>query len=87
MAGKLTRRNWFRLTAAWGAGGLMNVHSFFGSAAVRAAQPDQKLPPCRAITKGPKFHWFGYYDKWQFDPTDRYVLGMEVDFEHRSPKP
>lgn len=45
------------------------------------------LPPVRTITKGPKHHWFGYYDKWQFDPTDRYVLGMEVDFEHRSPQP
>jgi len=43
--------------------------------------------PVRAITKGPKHHWFGYYDKWQFDSTDRYVLGMQVDFEHRSPKP
>jgi hypothetical protein len=39
------------------------------------------------ITSGPKFHWFAYYDKLQFDPTSRYVLGMEVDFEHRSPKP
>lgn len=45
------------------------------------------MPPVRAITKGPKHHWFGYYDKWQFDPTDRYVLGMEVGFEHRSPGP
>jgi len=47
--------------------------------------PDQELPPVRAITKGPKFHWFGYYDKLQFDPTCRYALGMEADFEHRSP--
>jgi len=46
-----------------------------------------KLPPVRQITQGPKFHWFGYYDKLQFDVTNRYVLGMEVDFEHRSPKP
>jgi len=46
-----------------------------------------QLPPVRAITKGPKFHWFGYYDKLQFDPTGRYVLGMEVDFEGRSPRP
>ena len=46
---------------------------------------DDGLPPIRAITKGPKHHWFGYYDKFQFDPSDRYVLGMEVDFEHRSP--
>jgi len=41
--------------------------------------------PVRAITRGPKYHWFGYYDKLQFDPTDRYVLGMQVDFEMRSP--
>lgn len=39
----------------------------------------------RPITSGPKHHWFGYYDKLQFDPSSRYVLGMEVDFEHRSP--
>lgn len=45
------------------------------------------LPAVRAITRGPKFHWFGYYDKLEFDPTGRYVLGMEVDFEHRSPRP
>lgn len=47
---------------------------------------DAKLPPVRAITKGPKFHWFGYYDKLEFDPTSRYVLSNQVDFEHRSPK-
>jgi hypothetical protein len=41
----------------------------------------------RPITRGPKFHWFGYYDKLQFDPSGRYALGMEVDFEHRSPRP
>ncbi len=41
--------------------------------------------PIRKITSGPKHHWFGYYDKFQFDPIGRYVLGMEVDFEHRSP--
>ena len=47
----------------------------------------ETLPPVRAITRGPKFHWFGYYDKLEFDPTSRFVLGMEVDFEHRSPRP
>ncbi len=46
-----------------------------------------KFPPTRPITRGPKFHWFGYYDKLQFDPSGRYALGMEVDFEHRSPRP
>jgi hypothetical protein len=41
----------------------------------------------RPITAGPSYHWFGYYDKLQFDPSGRYLLGMEVDFEHRSPRP
>ncbi len=41
--------------------------------------------PARIITRGPGNHWFGYYDKLQFDPTNRFVLGMEVDFEGRSP--
>ena len=41
----------------------------------------------RRITNGPKFHWFGYYDKLQFDPAGRFVLSNQVDFEHRSPKP
>lgn len=39
------------------------------------------------ITNGPGYHWFGYYDKLQFDPANRFVLGMKVDFEHRSPGP
>lgn len=42
--------------------------------------------PVRSLTKGPKFHWFGYYDKLQFSPNNRYVLCMEVDFEMRSPR-
>ena len=58
--------------------------SVFESTATAIAPP---LPPIRAITRGPKFHWFSYYDKLQFDPTGRCVLGMEVDFEHRSPEP
>jgi len=42
-------------------------------------------PILRAVTHGPKFHWFGYYDLQPFDPSQRYLLGMEVDFERRSP--
>jgi len=45
------------------------------------------VPPVRTITHGPRHHWFGYYDKFQFDPTNRYVLGMEVPFENRTPHP
>ena len=42
-------------------------------------------PPVRTITRGPLFHWFGYYDKLEFDPTDRFVLSNQVAFEHRTP--
>lgn len=38
-----------------------------------------------ALSEGPGYHWFGYYDKFQFDPTNRYVLGMRVGFEQRAP--
>ena len=58
-----------------------------GSLPAVSLAADKTIPEARQITRGPKFHWFGYYDKWQFDPSSRYVLGMEVDFEHRSPKP
>lgn len=43
--------------------------------------------PVRTITRGPKHHWFGYYDKQQFDPSNRFVLSNQVDFEHRTPRP
>ena len=46
----------------------------------------EKLPGVRALTRGPKFHWRGYYDKLLFDPSDRFVLANEVDFEGRSPR-
>lgn len=75
-----TRREWLKAGAA----------ALAVSAAPRritAAEAPAKLPPVRALTRGPKYHWFSYYDKLEFDPTCRYVLGMEVDFEHRSPRP
>lgn len=65
--------------------------AFAGSAALvgssrrSAAASLADLPSVRTITSGPKHHWFGYYDKLEFDPSSRYVLGMEVEFEHRSP--
>lgn len=43
--------------------------------------------PSRAITSGPGYHWFGYYDKLQFDPSNTLVLSMRVGFEGRSPRP
>jgi hypothetical protein len=55
------------------------------SALMARAAFAQGKAPMRAITKGPAFHWFGYYDKLQFDPASRYVLGMETRFENRTP--
>ena len=52
-----------------------------------ALRAQEKLPPVRAITRSPGYHWFGYYDKLQFDPSSRFVLGNEVDFQGRSPEP
>ena len=57
------------------------------AAGVSPLPAGQNRPPVRAITRGPKFHWFGYYDKLQFDPSSRLALSNEVDFEHRSPRP
>ncbi len=41
----------------------------------------------RPVTRPPGYHWFGYYDKQQFDGSGRYLLGMEAEFEHRRPGP
>jgi len=45
----------------------------------------QQLDPIR-VTHGPKHHFFGYYDKQQWDPGERYLLTMGVDFIDRSPR-
>jgi len=55
-------------------GQTQNIAKFSGS-----------LVPTRALTSGPPFHWFGYYDKLQFDPGDRFVLSNQVEFEGRTP--
>jgi len=68
-----------------GTGLLTGLPLMLGRQAGHAAEPESITVPVRTITRGPKFHWFGYYDKLEFDPTDRYVLSNEVDFEHRTP--
>ena len=47
--------------------------------------PLETFVPTRAITRGPKHHWFGYYDKREFDPSGRLVLSNEISFEGRAP--
>src|SRR5688572_7836761 len=47
--------------------------------------PRQVDVPVRAITRGPKHHFFGYYEKTPWDATGRYVLAMEDGFMDRMP--
>lgn len=61
--------------------------TLMGSAFLMAPQwirAKQSMEPIR-ITQGPEAHWFGYYDKFQIDPSGRYALGCQVLFEGRSP--
>ncbi|MDA0746981.1 MAG: hypothetical protein O2954_10710 [bacterium] len=45
------------------------------------------FPEARAVTTGPKHHFFGYYDKCPWDATGRYLLGLATEFMDRSPTP
>src|SRR5829696_310925 len=40
----------------------------------------------RAVTRGPKHHFFGYYDKTPWDKTGRYLLANEIGFVDRQPE-
>lgn len=83
MQASFTRRHFSALLA----GTALAVHS--NPSRAFADQPStgplETFVPCRAITTGPKHHWFGYYDKNQFDPTGKRILSNEVAFEGRSP--
>lgn len=57
------------------------------AAMVRGQGAASKLPPIRQLTRGPKFHWFAYYDKLQFSPDNHFVLCNQSSFENRSPRP
>lgn len=41
----------------------------------------------RAITRGPRFHFFGYYDKTPWDASGRFLLALETGFMDRRPGP
>ena len=38
------------------------------------------------LTSGPKFHYFGYYDKFQDNASGTLALAMETDFMDRPPR-
>ncbi len=39
------------------------------------------------ITTGPRHHFFGYFDKFPWDKSGRYLLAQAVDFTARQPEP
>lgn len=57
------------------------------AAETRAAEtgPLETFVPHRPLTRGPNHHWFGYYDKREFDAKNTRVLANQVAFEGRSP--
>ncbi len=46
-----------------------------------------RLLEAQAVTKPPGHHFFGYYDVTPWDPSGRWMVGLEVDFIHRPPRP
>ncbi len=47
----------------------------------------QRHLPVVRVTEGPKHHFFGYFDKFPWDKTGRYLLSQEIDFTARQPVP
>jgi hypothetical protein len=55
--------------------------------AALAASTGHAQDAARPLTRGPKHHFFGYYDVTPWDKTDCYLLANEIDFIDRQPKP
>lgn len=74
----LTRRSFLQTASG------LTIGALCASSRLLAADHQVRFPH-RMVTRGPKHHWFGYYDKLEFDPTGRYLLSNEVSFEGRTP--
>ncbi len=79
-SGNMHRRNFIQNSA------ILSVAAFPDFAKFSAIGKGNPFPPIRRITNGPGYHWFGYYDKMQIDSANRYALGMQVEFEGRTPR-
>lgn len=45
------------------------------------------ISEARAVTRGPRHHLFGYYEKTPWDASGRYLLALETGFMDRRPTP
>jgi hypothetical protein len=85
------QRRIFLKTSAGIVGGVLSGGVFSGHISVAQEQtiPGTKdfRVPLKQVTHGPGYHWFGYYDKLQFDPTSRFALGMRTQVDKRTPMP
>ena len=76
MARKQTRREFHRLAGSGLLAGLSGVSAMIpdrlrGQTTETSTGELETFVPACQIYKGPKHHWFGYYDKREFDPTNR----------------
>jgi hypothetical protein len=46
---------------------------------------EERVVPVRAVTRGPKAHFFGYYDKPPWDVSGRRMLALEAEPLDRMP--
>lgn len=81
MFDNLSRRALLRGLAGTAAGG------WALAANGRWAKAEEQEFKVRAVTKGPKSHFFGYYEKSPWNADGRYLLAHQVDFEYRQPEP
>ncbi len=82
--GSVRRREFIRRTLAAAAAAVVTPG---GQALGAAGRTQRKSIAARAVTRGPKHHFFGYYDKQQWDARGRYLLCQEVGFIDRPPTP
>ncbi len=58
-----------------------------GTAQGAEAEVETRLLPARAVTKGPRHHFVGYYDKTPFDLSGRFLVAHRNTFADRQPRP
>jgi hypothetical protein len=82
---KWTRREFVKETLLAAGGTALGIGR--GTAWCEEEEKERSFPPTRAVTRGPAHHFFGYYDKQQWDASGRYLLCQEASFMNRPPRP